>query len=466
MTSFLSDFPDTVVTFLNNNGERALQEFYDNVASEPDEVYIGTDGKVIANPGAYQPAAITVQLVFYSGSGSLKTYTSFDTVTGAQITLTYADTTSGGATIVFGPGGGYTRGTLISSEVTAPDGSVTKETFDGSHLTSYQLDHNDLHILGSYDAANNTSSISLTNTDHGGLSGGAIIAAGGGNIDALVQQNHAGIISSDGASLIGSDSASLIGSDSASLIGSDSASLDLGNTASLIGSDSASLIGSDSASLLSEGGAGILSSGFNLDNQGLVHGNGADLIGTDSASFAASFMANASLNARFYSQASAAPTDDFTADTTTSGTLSVGGSATGALESLGDRDWFAVDIATAGKYIFEVKGDSSGSGSLTDPWLRIFDGSGNQIGQIDDGGTGLDARDYFTITTPGTYYLEASSRGDQAGGSYTVAVNAVPTVAIDAVNDDDRIDTLTASSNLDLPITRRPPESRTARPSM
>ena len=60
--------------------------------------------------------------------------------------------------------------------------------------------------------------------------------------------------------------------------------------------------------------------------------------------------------------------DDFTANTLTSGLVSVSGSAAGSVTFDGDRDWFAANLAAGASYIIRES-----AGTLTAPFLRIYD---------------------------------------------------------------------------------------------
>ena len=116
--------------------------------------------------------------------------------------------------------------------------------------------------------------------------------------------------------------------------------------------------------------------------------------------------------------------DDYSSTTQTAGTVAVGGSATGEIETSKDFDWFAVDLVAGHTYVIDLEGADSGGGALQDPVLRgLYDADGNRIAgaRDNDGGTGRDARLTFTATTTGTYYIEARGHSNQTG-DYTVRV--------------------------------------------
>ncbi len=116
--------------------------------------------------------------------------------------------------------------------------------------------------------------------------------------------------------------------------------------------------------------------------------------------------------------------DDYTSDTQTTGTVAVGGSAAGEIETSKDFDWFAVDLVAGHTYVIGLEGADSGGGALQDPVLRgLYDAAGNRIAgaRDNDGGVGRDARLTFTAATTGAYYIEARGHSNQTG-EYTVRV--------------------------------------------
>ncbi len=123
-----------------------------------------------------------------------------------------------------------------------------------------------------------------------------------------------------------------------------------------------------------------------------------------------------------------AANDDYGAQagSPTVGSIAVGGTVTGNLETINDRDWFAITLTAGGSYTFRQE-----SISLADPLLRLRDGNGILISSNDDGGGGLNSQITYTAVTTGVYYLEANTAdaGSAAGtGTYrvTAAVNGSP----------------------------------------
>ena len=119
---------------------------------------------------------------------------------------------------------------------------------------------------------------------------------------------------------------------------------------------------------------------------------------------------------------------DFSAGIDTAGRVKVGESATGVIETGGDRDWFAVTMEAHKIYQVDLKGWSTGQGTLRDPYLRgIHDSNGDLIGGTTDNnsGGGLNSYVFFYPTQTGTYYVSAGSGGGHTG-TYTLRVREGP----------------------------------------
>ena len=116
--------------------------------------------------------------------------------------------------------------------------------------------------------------------------------------------------------------------------------------------------------------------------------------------------------------------DDFTAGTGTAGTVAVGGSATGGIEFVGDRDWFAVTLEAGKTYRFDVEGSTTSAGTLSNTYLYgLYDAAGNLIAGTtnNNGGAGSNSRVVFTATANATYYVSAGAYGSRTG-TYRLAV--------------------------------------------
>ena len=110
--------------------------------------------------------------------------------------------------------------------------------------------------------------------------------------------------------------------------------------------------------------------------------------------------------------------DDYGQDTSTTGSATVGGTATGEIGSSGDRDWFAVDLVAGHTYVIDLRGRPTGDGTLRDPYLRgIHDADGNLISGTtdDDSGEERNSRLTFTASESGTYYIAAGAYSSRQG---------------------------------------------------
>ena len=115
--------------------------------------------------------------------------------------------------------------------------------------------------------------------------------------------------------------------------------------------------------------------------------------------------------------------DDYAASTETTGRVTVGGTAAGAVEVAGDRDWYAVELRAGWVYNVEVRGFWTGDGTLGNPHLYgIHDAGGVVIAGTQDAnsGVGWNSRLKFTAPSDGTYYVAAGAGSGR--GTYEVAV--------------------------------------------
>jgi len=119
--------------------------------------------------------------------------------------------------------------------------------------------------------------------------------------------------------------------------------------------------------------------------------------------------------------------DDYSSTTQTTGTVAVGGSAMGKIETWGDRDWFAVTLEAGVTYRLDLEGSPTGAGTARNPHLwGVHDGAGIIIGGTKDnnGGEGRNSRLEFTATEAGIYYVAAGAAGTGTG-TYTLSVEEV-----------------------------------------
>jgi hypothetical protein len=109
------------------------------------------------------------------------------------------------------------------------------------------------------------------------------------------------------------------------------------------------------------------------------------------------------------------------------GSLPINGSVTGNVQFAGEHDRFSVDLTAGTPYRFDLRGADTGSGTLTDPWLKLYDAAGTILAADDDGASVYDAltghstnsQIVFIPWESGVYYVEANGF-DQAVGTYTL----------------------------------------------
>lgn len=109
--------------------------------------------------------------------------------------------------------------------------------------------------------------------------------------------------------------------------------------------------------------------------------------------------------------------DTIPANASTTFTLAIGGQDTGFVNTPGDDDWFRVELTAGQSYVFTLSGD--GATPLSDPYLELYNASGQLIAIDDDAGPGLNSMLRFTATESGTYYLNARAWEAESGPTLT-----------------------------------------------
>jgi len=113
-----------------------------------------------------------------------------------------------------------------------------------------------------------------------------------------------------------------------------------------------------------------------------------------------------------YSVSVATVTDDYRNNTGTTGTLNVGGSTAGNIDTANEHDWFKVTLSANTLYQL--------SSTLSYGFLMMLDASGNFIPTIDAYGNKLG----FMPTASGTYFVDLFDAGGNSG-AYTVSLATV-----------------------------------------
>jgi hypothetical protein len=110
---------------------------------------------------------------------------------------------------------------------------------------------------------------------------------------------------------------------------------------------------------------------------------------------------------------------DIPGDSSTTATLSVGGSASNSLETVGDHDWFKITLTAGQPVVVTVNGVT-----LEDPYLYIRNSSGIEIYSDDDivDGVNRNSQVAFSPTYTGTYYIDVAAFDNSYTGTYQVSV--------------------------------------------
>jgi serralysin len=111
---------------------------------------------------------------------------------------------------------------------------------------------------------------------------------------------------------------------------------------------------------------------------------------------------------------------DTPGNSTTTSTITVGGTVNNTLEVAGDHDWFRIQL-TAGQSI-SVALDGI---TLEDSYLRIYNANGQLLYENDDISSGVnrDSLLAFTATYTGTYYVDVGAFDEAYAGTYQLSVD-------------------------------------------
>ena len=106
--------------------------------------------------------------------------------------------------------------------------------------------------------------------------------------------------------------------------------------------------------------------------------------------------------------------------------LNSGNSTARTIDFLGDKDSFATTLINGLTYSAKVSGSYSGGGTLADPNLTLTNAAGQRLLFNDDirPGVNRDAQLTFTVNSSGNYGLIVGEQGDNATGSYRLALSA------------------------------------------
>ncbi len=121
--------------------------------------------------------------------------------------------------------------------------------------------------------------------------------------------------------------------------------------------------------------------------------------------------------------------DRWPANTSTTGSVSVGGSVSGVIQDSRDKDWFRIRLVAGYRYQFNLGGyrsTNSPHGPIRDPALRLRGANGIILAYNDNiSSSNYNSRITFTAKHTGYYYLEASGGPHGDVGLYRLSAKQV-----------------------------------------
>ncbi|KOR31627.1 hypothetical protein TI05_12395, partial [Achromatium sp. WMS3] len=140
--------------------------------------------------------------------------------------------------------------------------------------------------------------------------------------------------------------------------------------------------------------------------------------------------------------------DEFTADTSTTGQVTIGTAINAEINSAGDQDWFRIALDADQQITIDLEGSPTNQGTLADTLLSgIYDNTGTLLDNTtnDDGGTGRNSHLTFTATEAGNYFIAASAYSSNTGTYRLNVVSVADAGSSTLMPDDTVIPTLTAT---------------------
>jgi len=114
------------------------------------------------------------------------------------------------------------------------------------------------------------------------------------------------------------------------------------------------------------------------------------------------------------------------------GAIDPGHSETSDIDFVGDRDVWQTHLVAGLTYFIEQRGDTSSSGTLHDPYMRLYLPSDPNIAYLEDDDSGDDVPGHggyrdslitYTASSTGSLFIQAGAYSDADYGSYTVLVS-------------------------------------------
>lgn len=127
---------------------------------------------------------------------------------------------------------------------------------------------------------------------------------------------------------------------------------------------------------------------------------------------------------RFTISAAAIPPDDAGNDSSTRATAATGRDINGALEYVGDVDWYRLNVRTGQRYRIALNSNAGAETPLGDPYLRLIDSEGTELNASDDSDGSLNSLLEYTPQSNGTVYVVAGGYADAYEGGYTLRIDS------------------------------------------
>lgn len=100
----------------------------------------------------------------------------------------------------------------------------------------------------------------------------------------------------------------------------------------------------------------------------------------------------------------------------------INGYVTSTIDFYGDVDWWRATLAAGWGYQVWLEGSQFGQGTLADPYLAVYNSIGVLQLSNDDRATGVTDSYIYVVPTGGTFFFSAEEFGNDATGTYTLAV--------------------------------------------
>jgi serralysin len=99
--------------------------------------------------------------------------------------------------------------------------------------------------------------------------------------------------------------------------------------------------------------------------------------------------------------------DTILGNTSTTATITVGGTSSSTVDTIGDHDWFKITLTAGQAVTISINGVT-----LSDPYLRVWDSTGNNLVKENDDYGSLNSQLSFVANYTGVYYIDVAAWAD------------------------------------------------------